>query len=154
MDPDQLLQSLGLSLNVPDLRFDGNGCARLAIDGAPALDFERGGQGILHVYSVLGPLPPEGREAVYAELLKGNLFGAATAGASLAVDFLYGEIVLCRTVATEHAVAHVFATEIEAFVAAAEDWKARLIGAPRDAAITDHGGRFPAPRMMDHFLRG
>src|SRR3569623_1000773 len=82
MDPEQLLQSLGLSLNEPNLRFDANGCARLAIDGAPALDFERGGNGILHVYSVLGPLPPEGREVLFTELLKGNLFGSSTAGAS------------------------------------------------------------------------
>jgi hypothetical protein len=154
MDPEQLLQSLGLALNVPNLRFDANGCARLAIDGAPALDFERGGSGILHVYSVLGPLPPDGREALYSELLKGNLFGASTAGASLAVDFLYSEVVLCRTVPTEYAVAHIFAAEIEAFVAAAEDWKARLAAAPGDARVENSSASFPQPRMMDHFLRG
>ncbi len=154
MDADQLLQSLGVALNVPDLRFDKNGCARLAIDGAPALDFERGGPGILHVYSVLGQLPPEGREALYGDLLKGNLFGKETAGASLAVDFLYGEVVLCRTVATEHAVSHAFAAEMESFVAAAEEWKGRLEKSPGDAPSHQALAAFPAPQMMDHFLRG
>jgi hypothetical protein len=154
MDADQLLQSLGVSLNVPNLHFDANGCARLAIDGAPPLDFERGSGGVLHVYSVLGPLPPESREPLYAELLKGNLFGKATAGASLAVDFLYGEVVLCRTVATEHAAAHAFTAEIEAFVAAAEDWKRRLESAPEEPKVQPSRASFPAPQMMDHFLRG
>lgn len=158
MDADQLLQSLGLALNVPNLRFDENGCARLAIEGAPALDFERGSSGILHIYSVLGRLPPDGREALFGELLKGNLFGATTSGASLAVDFLHGEIVLCRLIATEQASGHVFAKEVEAFIAAAEDWARRLAEGPSASAPASMGSaieaRFPAPQLMDHFLRG
>jgi hypothetical protein len=154
MDPERLLQSLGLALNVPDVGFDANGCARLEIDGTTALDFECGEDGKLHIYSVLGALPPHGREVLYAELLKGNLFGASTGGASLAIDFSYGEVVLCRCVATQHAVAHEFASEIEAFVAAAEHWKGRLAGALGDSPVDDRAASFPAPRMIEHFLRG
>ena len=152
MDSDQLLQSLGLSLGLPNLRFDGNGCARIAIDGAPALNFERDDAGAMHLYSVLGLIPPEGREALYAQLLKGNLFGATTAGATLALDELHGEVVLCRTIITAQASAPVFSSQVEAFVAAAEDWQGRLASAPPSDAPS--APQAMAPRMMEHFLRG
>ena len=151
MDTDQLLQSLGLSLGLTNLRFDANGCARLAIDGAPALNMERDAIGGLHLYSVLCPLPPEGREAIYAQLLQGNLFGTSTGGAALAIDELHGEIVLCCNVKADLASAPEFASQVEAFVAAAEDWQSRLDKAPVDDA-TDV--RPSAPQMMSHFLRG
>ncbi|MBC7604523.1 MAG: type III secretion system chaperone [Ramlibacter sp.] len=151
MDTDQLLQSLGLALGLANLRFDANGCARLAVDGAPALNFERDAAGGIHLYSVLGPLPIEEREAVYAQLLQGNLFGTSTAGATLAVDELHGEIVLCRNVSAELMTAPAFESQVEAFVAAAEDWQGRLGKAPSSAAEV----AMPmAPRLIDHFLRG
>jgi hypothetical protein len=152
MDADQLLQSLGLALGLPNLRFDGNGCARIAIDGAPALNFERDESGAIHLYSVLAPLPPEGREALYGQLLQGNLFGTATAGASLAIDTLLGEILLCRTVFSELVTAQAFSAQVEAFVAAAEDWQRRVAGMP--VAGGAEAGAPAAPRMMEHFLRG
>lgn len=150
MDPDQLLQSLGLTLGLPNLRFDEHGCARVSVEGAPALDFERQ-ERVIHVYSVIAPLPPEGREALYAQLLQGNLFGASTAGASLSIDELQGEVVLCRTFVAESTSAQAFASDVEAFVGAAEDWQARLTGANPDAP---NAPQLNAPRMMSHFLRG
>ncbi|HVZ45063.1 MAG TPA: type III secretion system chaperone [Ramlibacter sp.] len=154
MDPDQLLQSLGLALGLPNLRFDGNGCARLAIDGAPALNFERDGNGAIHLYSVLGPLPmPDSREAVYTQLLQGNLFGASTAGATLAIDELHGEVVLCRTVVTEFTSAPAFSTLVETFVDAAENWQGKLSKSPASNASSASPLAAP-PQRMDHFLRG
>ena len=129
MQADKLLQSLGLHLDVPDLHFNEHGCARLVIDGAPALDFEREHTGAIHMYSVLAPLPPEGRSSIYAQMLQGNLFGASTAGATLAIDDLHAEVVLCRTVTTKHVGVNEFASKVESFVAAAEDWQRRLGGA-------------------------
>ena len=151
MDADQLLQSLGVRLGLTDLRFDGNGCARLAIEGAPALDFERDVAGAIQLYSVLAPLPPAGREALYARLLKGNLFGASTAGASLAIDDLHDEVLLCRTVLAELATPASFAAEVEVFVNAAEDWQGRLVNGAGDGESARAGA---APRLMEHFLRG
>lgn len=152
MDSDQLLQSLGLSLGLSNLRFDANGCARIAIDGAPAINFESDDAGAMHLYSVLGLIPPEGREALYAQLLNGNLFGASTAGATLALDELHGEIVLCRTIITAQASGPAFSSLVEAFVAAAEDWQGRLASAPASDAPSVHQSM--APQMMEHFLRG
>jgi hypothetical protein len=152
MDLDQLLQSLAVTLGLPTLRFDANGCARIAIEGAPALNFERDTSGTaLHLYSVLGPLPSEGRETLYTQLLQGNLFGTATAGASLAIDDLHGEVVLCRTVKTDAINGPAFAALVETFVAAAEDWQGRLNSAPAAAQMASEP---LAPRMMSQFLRG
>jgi hypothetical protein len=151
VNPDELLESLGLALGLPDLRFDANGCARLAIENAPALNFERDEGGAIHLYSVLGPLPAQPRVALYAQLLQGNMFGSSTEGATLSVDPLFGEVVLCRTVLTEFTSAYGFASIAESFVAAAEDWAGRLSGGPADATPP------PTPTLsierMDHYLR-
>ncbi|MRD47053.1 type III secretion system chaperone [Caenimonas koreensis] len=152
MDTDQLLQSLGLSLGLDKLRFDANGCACLAVDGAPALNFERDASGGIHLYSVLAPVPPDEREAVYTQLLQGNLFGTLTAGATLAIDELHAEIVLCRNVVAESQTASSFESLVEAFVAAAEDWQSRLGKAPVQSSRQNTP---MAPRLLDPFmLRG
>jgi hypothetical protein len=151
MDPDQLLQSLGLDLGLPSLRFDANGCARLAIDGAPALNFERDAKGSIHLYSVLCSQPQEGREALYAQLLQGNLFGTSTGGGALAVDESKREVVLCRTIFIDQTTAPAFMSQVEAFVAAAEDWKSRL-SSPQTAGTPS--APVPATPMLNHFLRG
>jgi hypothetical protein len=154
MDSEQLIQSLGLTLGLPNLRFDTNGCARIAIDGAPALNLERNDDGAIHLYSVLGPVPPEGREGLYAQMLHGNLFGASTAGATLAVDPMQNEVMLCRAITCELMSAAAFTLQVEAFVAAAEDWQGRLDGAPAVEPDADASSPSPAPRMMDRLLRG
>jgi hypothetical protein len=149
MQADKLLQSLGMHLGVPDLHFNADGCARLGIDGAPALDFELDETGAIQMYSVLGPLPTEGRTSLYAQMLQGNLFGSSTAGAALAIDDLHGEVVLCRTVTTKHVSVSEFTAKVESFVAAAEDWQGRLVSVPAQ----EPAGRLVSAPMMDHFLR-
>jgi hypothetical protein len=151
MDTDQLLQFLGLDLGLPTLRFDGNGCARLTIEGAPALNFERDEKGTIHLYSVLCPQPTDGREALYAQLLQGNLFGTSTGGALLAVDEMRREVVLCRKVDPEQVSVPAFISQVEAFVAAAEDWQGRLTSSRAGAAPPSEAA---APSMMNHFMRG
>lgn len=144
MTADQLLHELGLTLGLPGLRFDANHCARLMFDGKTALNFEHDpGAACIHVYATLAPLPATGREALYAQLLQGNLFGAQTGGAALAVDAAHHEVVLCRSVALEGASGAAFAAVVERFVAAAEEWTQRLAGAsaaPPAAAASAPGG--------------
>jgi hypothetical protein len=150
MDPEQLLQSLATTLDLPGLRFDGHGCARIAIDDAPALNFERTSSAI-HLYSVLAPLPPEGRESLYAQMLKGNLFGEATAGSSLAIDEPRNEILMCRTVVAEFASGPSFVSIVEQFVDTAREWQGRIAHAPA-SDVDSHS--LAAPMMMDQFVRG
>ena len=151
MDADQLLNSLGIAMGLQQLAFDEQGCARLMFDGKLAVNLEHeAGSAVLQMYSVVGELPPEDREVLYAMLLKANLFGGETQGATLAVDPLQHEIVLCRTVALEGLPAAAFAAQVEAFVSTTEHWQQRLAGgvASLVAPIA------VAPPRMDTFLRG
>lgn len=143
---DQLLLDLGQAAGLAQpLRFDEHGCARLVFDGQLAIDFERDADaGLLQVYSVLGPLPAQGREALLLQLLQANLFGADTGGAALAVDADTGEVVLCRSAAAEGLAAPAFVQLVEQFVAVAEDWRERL-AAWRPAAGAPDGAQPAAP---------
>lgn len=126
---DQLLLDLGQTAGLTQpLRFDAQGCARLVFDTSLAIDFERDDDArVLQVYSVLGPLPAEGREALYRRLLEANLFGAATSGSTLAVDGNTQEVVLCRTVDVDEMGGPAFVQLVERFVATADDWKKLLL---------------------------
>lgn len=148
MQADKLLPALGQQLGVPDLSFNAEGCARLVIEGAPALDFERDEAGAILMYSVLGPLPPAGRASFYGQMLQGNLFGSSTAGAALAIDDLHAQVLLCRTVTTRYLGLNEFAATVESFVAAAEAWQGRL----RDASWQEPGATHPTP-MAPHLVR-
>ncbi|VVD64603.1 hypothetical protein PTE30175_00275 [Pandoraea terrae] len=125
---DQLLLNLGRMAGFPEpLRFDGRGCARLMFDDRLAVDLEcTTDTGCMQVYTVLGTLPVEGREAFFLQLLEANLFVAETAGATLAVDGETNEVVLCRTVELDEIGDGAFVRLIERFVGAAEYWKSRL----------------------------
>ena len=133
---DQLLLDLGQLAGLPQpLRFDEHGCARLVFDAQLGIDFERNADaGVIQMYSVLAPLPAEGREALFQQLLEANLFGADTAGATLAIDREMAEVVLCRSVAADGMAAAAFVQLVEQFTSAAEDWKARLAAAGTAAA--------------------
>lgn len=125
---DQLLLDLGQTAGLSQpLRFDDHGCARLMVGTHLALDFERDAEaGVIQLYSVLGPAPAQGDAALYRQLLEANLFGADTAGATLAIDGPMREIVLCRSISAEGLAAPAFVQTVEQFIAAAEDWKERL----------------------------
>jgi hypothetical protein len=160
MAPQQLLCELGVAMNLPQLAFDGNGCARLLVDGELAVNFELDpAHEAIQLYSTIAPLPTEGGEALYLSLLEGNLFVAQTQGATLAVDSLYREVVLCRTVPTHEMDPTSFASLVERFVTAAEEWTQKLQAPPALGAASGGAGAAAAapaaaePRLQAHFLR-
>lgn len=127
MSPDQLLNDLGLTAGIPSLQFDDRGCARLMFDGRLAVNFENDSDaGCIHLYTPVAPLPPDGLEALCKTLLVANLFGEQTLGATLAIDDIEHEIILCRCVPVHDATGKAFADILERFVAAAEDWTHKL----------------------------
>lgn len=145
MNANTLLSELGTLMGVSGLQFDDQGCARLVFDGATTLNLEHeAGSSRLQIYSVLGKVPLEDREHVYRLLLEGNLFGAETGGAALAIDGLENEIVLFRTLEGDGITGAAFADVVGHFVDAAEDWTARLAGAsmtaPGARQDADHEG--------------
>ncbi|HZY20493.1 MAG TPA: type III secretion system chaperone [Ramlibacter sp.] len=151
MTADQLLIDLGQATGLPGLRLDAAGCARLVFDGHVAVNLEHDPDArAMHLYTTVGTLPAQGREALYVELLQANLFGAGTHGATLAVDPAHHEVVLCRTVGLDDASGPGVLAVVEGFVAAAEEWITRL-DARRAPAPAAEGA--PSPRELASFLR-
>lgn len=145
MNAVSLLSELGSQMGISGLQFDDQGCARLVFDGAVTLNLEHEpGSSKLQIYSVLGKVPVENKEHVFQILLEGNLFGAETGGAVLAVDPLEREIVLFRTLEVEGITGAAFAEVVGHFVDAVEDWTGRLATsgttAPRSQQDHAHEG--------------
>lgn len=145
MNATSLLSELGSLMGVSGLQFDAQGCARLVFDGAVTLNLEHeAGSSRLQIYSVIGKVPLENREHVFQLLLEGNLFGAETGGAVLAVDPMEREIILFRTLEGDGITGAAFAEVVGNFVDAVEDWTARLATsgttAPRSQQESGHEG--------------
>ncbi|MEO5671736.1 MAG: type III secretion system chaperone [Ramlibacter sp.] len=127
MTADDLLNDLGLTAGLPEFRFDAKGCARLMFDDKVAVNFENDESArCIHLYSPVAPLPTERHEALYKSLLQANLFGSETLGATLAIDDLQDEIVMCRCVPTQDTTGKAFAEVLERFVTAVEEWTQKL----------------------------
>lgn len=154
MKPEQLLNDLGLTMGLPDLKFNEQGCARLVFDSKTSVNLESDADtGQLQIYTDLCPLPPEGREALYLSLLEGNLFGLQTQGATLAVDSANHEVVLCRTLAAEELSANAFLAIIESFVNCAEQWRAQIKGGGQQPPAAAQQ-TLTAPSQFQGFIRG
>jgi hypothetical protein len=156
MDAHQLLSALGLTMGLPDLAFDANGCARLIFDQAIAVDLEHDDEAdCIHIYHVLGTTPSVGDgENLYRRLLEGNLFGAQTQGAALSVDASAQEIVIGRMFDVAGASTTSFAEAMEKFLAAVEHWQSELktIAQSAPASLQDRSGS-PMPSGMEMMFR-
>lgn len=148
MNSRQHLKDIALTMGLPALDFDSNGCARMLFDGKVAVNFENDEvAGLLHLYSDLGELPLRGREAVYRALLEANLFGVQTQGATLALDGSQDQVVLSRSVLVEELSLSSFTKVLEGFLACAEYWQQFLADgaggalASSGAALADNGQR-------------
>lgn len=140
MRPDQLLQGLGRTLGLPDLAFNQEGCARLVFDDTIAVNLEfEATNGRLHLYSELCSLPTPGREALLLALLEANLLGLETRGATLAVDSVSQDVVLCRSLSQPELNAGHLHDVVEAFVDSAEQWRNRIEAFRQGASESAHG---------------
>lgn len=127
MNTDDVIQSIATAMNVPELRLDEHGCARLRIDGAIDLNFEASAcSHLLHVYCTLGPVPTSQRERTFEQLLKANLFGADTGGATLAIDAEFDEVVLCTDIGNHGWTSELIMARLERFMDAAQTWQSRF----------------------------
>lgn len=143
-----LLADFGRKAGLGSLSLDESGVCRLSFDQSLIVDLEfDSGAGLLHIYSAVGPIPAEGKEAVFGALLSANLFGSETGGASLAIDPSQNEIILCRSVNPDHLDSTAFEGILESFVNHLEVHRERLDAAPTGAAPSSE-----AP-MPSHMLR-
>lgn len=144
MNTEDVIQAIATAMNVPDLHLDEHGCARLRIDDTIDVNFEAsGGNHLLHVYCSLGPVPSSERERTFEHLLKANLFGADTGGATLAIDAELNEIVLCTDIGNHGWTSELIMSRLERFIDAAQGWQASF--AQRQAETPD-----PVPPGAPH----
>ena len=123
MNINELIKELGLALGLPDLQLNPEGCARLVFDGSIAINLEVDAErSCLHLHSLLGRVPREGRDALLYSMLKGNLFGNKTAGATLSIDSLREEAVLCRSIELDYLSVPRLKDILEKFVQVTELW--------------------------------
>jgi len=117
-------------VGLPALAFDAHGCARLRFEPDVAVNLEVDpSRKWVHLYAVLGPVPPGRNEGLYLRLLQANFFGIDTRGATLSIDATRNEVLLCMRVAVDGDDASVFAAAMEDFAAAARVWTGFLAAA-------------------------
>ena len=137
MKAEQLLNDLGLTMGIKGLMFDDQGCASLVFDQKYTINLElNASTEQLHLYSDLGALPGQDREQLYLKLLNGNLFHAETGGATLAVDSVQQQVVLCRVLNPEPLSGKDFCNIIEAFVNAVAQWQDKINELPASTPKT------------------
>jgi hypothetical protein len=141
MNTEEVIQVIATSLDVPDLRLNEHGCARLRIDDGIDVNFEASeASHLLHVYSALGPVPSTQRENIFEQLLSANLFGADTGGATLAIDTEFNEIVLCMDLGNHGWTSELIMARLQRFIDAAVNWKDRFAARQLEAAAQPSAG--------------
>ena len=127
MEIHHFFSELGQQLGLPELKLDDDGCCRLSFDESIQIDFEYDdAQAQLYAFSSLAPLPVQNKARIYEDLLRDNLFGRKTAGASFAINAVDGDIVLfhsCQIGKTDYIEG---CNWLEGFIATVEYWKEKL----------------------------
>lgn len=122
---DIIISEFGSAIGLSGLRLNEQNYCCLTIDSVYLnLEYdERNDQ--LMLYASLG-MPTGDRSAIYAELLHGNFFWHATAGATLSLERETGAIVLLDRLALERLDLPAFQSALERFVDTVEVWRVRL----------------------------
>ncbi len=119
----ELLAAYGRMAGLPGLDFDAQGCARLMFGDGVAVDLEiDSAADCLQMYGVIGPVPAGDREHLYRGLLEANLFGTQTNGATLAIDGVQEEVLLCQRVPAGGTTPADFAELIASFAGTLGHW--------------------------------
>jgi hypothetical protein len=130
MSAHELIRQLATETGAGDLALNAQGLARLGFDDTVFVDLEWAEHDrVLHLSSVLGPMPAAGREAFGLRLLSANLLGLDTDGATLAVDADTDEVLLCTRIEPDSASFAQFKATLERLLATAERLRPDLFGA-------------------------
>ena len=127
MDVRQLVDQFAREHQVTQFALNEHGCAALEVKQGYVLNFEWDeSRQLLHLFATLAPLPAQGLEQLYAELLDANLFGAGTAGAVLARDGLDHSVMLCQCLDPAQISAPAFSALVSNFLDTADHWRERI----------------------------
>ena len=141
---NNLVREFGASIGIPDLQIDEEYRCNMMFDEVP-VSFELGdGDESIYIYSLLGHVPDDGLEQLYAELLHANYVFADNGGSTLSVDSQSGNVVLLREERLELLRLSRLESVVEQFVNVAEGWMSRLrgggtneVGAPSGEAVSE-----------------
>ena len=141
---NNLVREFGASIGIPDLQIDEEYRCNMMFDEVP-VSFELGdGDESMYIYSLLGHVPDDGLEQLYAELLHANYDFADNGGSTLSVDSQSGNVVLLREERLELLRLSRLESVVEQFVNVAEGWMSRLrgggtneVGAPSGEAVSE-----------------
>ena len=123
---DTVLAELASCLGLESLQLDENRDCHLLFDGRLAVDIEvPDGDHAMHLTGTVGPLPAEGREAIYEQLLEFNLPTEEHLVPCCAVDTTAGEILLCHRL-TLPGEPGSLPQVLESFLNHLESWQERL----------------------------
>ncbi|WJF89312.1 type III secretion system chaperone [Paraburkholderia bonniea] len=154
MDINKLIEQIGAVIGLPQLKLDARGLARVRIEGSPDLNLEADKEvNCLHIYSTIIPTPDDLGVELCEKLLSANTFGSKTGGASLALDKLGNEVILCHRIESDDMKAETVQAILERFVAAAEYWVKELtgLGETADATAARRDDSAAAKSMRDNF---
>lgn len=127
MKVHDFLAELGQKMGLPQLGLDEDNCCRLVFDETIPVDFEYvESDKVLHLSSAVAPLPIQNKERFYEKLLRANLFGVETGGASFALNAVDSDIILFRSCDIENLDFTDACLILENFIQAAEAWKEKL----------------------------
>lgn len=126
----RLIASFGRTVGIDDLATDDSGGCTLGFDdlGVKLVHMKAANQ--LLVYSPVGSLGPQGREAVLVDLMAANLLFAGTQGATLGYDAETGMVLLALAVDVNVCDEGRFGRLMENFLRVARHWQQRLDAGP------------------------
>lgn len=123
---DRLLAEFSHRLGFPPVELSEHGtCAFDYHELTIVLEVPAGGDA-LHLYASVMQLPPTGRQRLFERLLKLNLYGRETGGASFALDEQENAVVLCYSQSIEQLDHRRFANVIENFSLTLQRWHLAL----------------------------
>lgn len=132
-----LLKEYGAFIGLPALALNAHGCARLRLESCADVNLEVDASGsCMHLYAVLGPVPPGPNENLYRKLLQANSFGVETCGATLSIDPVQNEFLLCQRLGAGIADVPSFSALMDSFAATARKWGGSLAAFTTEK--TDH----------------
>ena len=150
---NNLLREFGASIGIPDLQIDEEYRCNMMFDDVP-VSFELGdGDESIYIYSLLGHVPDDGLEQLYAELLHANYVFADSGGSTLSVDSQSGNVVLLREERLELLRLSRLESVVEQFVNVAESWMSRLRSGGTTEAGAPRGEPASEPRSRGGVMR-
>jgi hypothetical protein len=133
---DELLKTIGKSLDLPGLALDENDHCVLLFDDKVVLNIELDTEKeLLIIYSYIGEVPFEGREIIFETLLESNLFWKGTQGATIGIDKQTQTVVLAFPMELPLKRKESFEERLALFVEVTESWISRLEKMSTDAEL-------------------